>query len=229
MRSTPTWPPSRSVFGRHHLVGDHPPHSSQGSASTACDGRLDPGRGKRRCGYHPGRDVGLRPDAVQHELHWVDGQPQARQSERASNIPTLVPRCGVGTVGPHPGIRRRSGSCAALGACVVEKHFTDDTGRVGPDHGFSLDPRCWREMVERTRESRTRSALPLSEWKRMNGRRSSRSAGPFVPRESLQWEPYWRGQILSRCDRAPQVPYLLPDSTMLWVQRSGATSVWASL
>lgn len=40
----------------------------------------------------------------------------------------------------------------ALGACVVEKHFTDDTGRVGPDHGFSLDPRCWREMVERTRE-----------------------------------------------------------------------------
>ena len=77
--------------------------------------------------------------------------------------------------------------------------------------------------------SRTRSALPLSESKRMNGRRSSRSAGPFVPRESLQWEPYWRGQILSRCDRAPQVPYLLPDSTMLWVQRSGATSVWASL
>ena len=61
----------------------------------------------------PGRDVGLRPDAVQHELHWVDGQPQARQSERASNIPTLVPRCGVGTVGPHPGIRRRSGSCSA--------------------------------------------------------------------------------------------------------------------
>jgi N-acetylneuraminate synthase len=40
----------------------------------------------------------------------------------------------------------------ALGARVVEKHFTDDTKRVGPDHGFSMDPRSWRDMVDRTRE-----------------------------------------------------------------------------
>jgi len=40
----------------------------------------------------------------------------------------------------------------ALGARVVEKHFTDDTHRVGPDHGFSMDPATWREMVLRTRE-----------------------------------------------------------------------------
>jgi sialic acid synthase SpsE len=40
----------------------------------------------------------------------------------------------------------------ALGARMVEKHFTDDTNRVGPDHAFSMDPRSWREMVDRTRE-----------------------------------------------------------------------------
>ncbi len=40
----------------------------------------------------------------------------------------------------------------ALGARVIEKHFTDDTTREGPDHGFSLTPRTWRDMVERTRE-----------------------------------------------------------------------------
>ena len=40
----------------------------------------------------------------------------------------------------------------ALGARVVEKHFTDDNGRIGPDHGFALNPTAWREMVERTRE-----------------------------------------------------------------------------
>jgi N-acetylneuraminate synthase len=40
----------------------------------------------------------------------------------------------------------------ALGARVVEKHFTDDTSRAGPDHGFSMDPRSWRDMVDRTRE-----------------------------------------------------------------------------
>ena len=40
----------------------------------------------------------------------------------------------------------------ALGARVVEKHFTDDTGRVGPDHAFSMDQANWRDMVDRTRE-----------------------------------------------------------------------------
>lgn len=40
----------------------------------------------------------------------------------------------------------------ALGARVIEKHFTDDVARVGPDHKFSMDPRTWREMVDRTRE-----------------------------------------------------------------------------
>ena len=40
----------------------------------------------------------------------------------------------------------------ALGARVVEKHFTDDTSREGPDHGFSMDPNTWRAMVDATRE-----------------------------------------------------------------------------
>ena len=39
-----------------------------------------------------------------------------------------------------------------LGACVVEKHFTDDNSRVGPDHKFSMNPKTWREMVDRSRE-----------------------------------------------------------------------------
>ncbi len=40
----------------------------------------------------------------------------------------------------------------ALGARVIEKHFTDDTTRVGPDHPFSMTPESWRDMVDRTRE-----------------------------------------------------------------------------
>lgn len=40
----------------------------------------------------------------------------------------------------------------ALGARMIEKHFTDDTSRVGPDHPFSMTPSTWKEMVERTRE-----------------------------------------------------------------------------
>lgn len=40
----------------------------------------------------------------------------------------------------------------ALGAKIIEKHFTDDQLRDGPDHKFSMDPKTWREMVERSRE-----------------------------------------------------------------------------
>jgi sialic acid synthase SpsE len=40
----------------------------------------------------------------------------------------------------------------ALGARVIEKHFTDDNERGGPDHGFSMDQSAWREMVDRSRE-----------------------------------------------------------------------------
>lgn len=40
----------------------------------------------------------------------------------------------------------------ALGARIIEKHFTDNTSREGPDHHFAMDPRTWRDMVNRTRE-----------------------------------------------------------------------------
>jgi N-acetylneuraminate synthase len=40
----------------------------------------------------------------------------------------------------------------ALGARVIEKHFTDDRSRVGPDHAFSMTPVEWSDMVDRTRE-----------------------------------------------------------------------------
>ncbi|MEP3602707.1 MAG: N-acetylneuraminate synthase family protein [Stappiaceae bacterium] len=40
----------------------------------------------------------------------------------------------------------------ALGARVIEKHFTDDNSRVGPDHAFALNPTTWRAMVDAARE-----------------------------------------------------------------------------
>ncbi len=40
----------------------------------------------------------------------------------------------------------------ALGARVIEKHFTDDNNREGPDHKFAMNPHTWADMVQRTRE-----------------------------------------------------------------------------
>ena len=40
----------------------------------------------------------------------------------------------------------------ALGARVIEKHFTDDNNQQGPDHGFAMNPKSWRDMVDRSNE-----------------------------------------------------------------------------
>lgn len=63
----------------------------------------------------------------------------------------LYPGVVLGLSDHTPGCATVLGA-VALGARVVEKHFTDDTSRTGPDHGFSMDPAAWREMVDRTRE-----------------------------------------------------------------------------
>lgn len=59
----------------------------------------------------------------------------------------------------------------ALGARVIEKHFTDDRRRKGPDHPFSMDPASWRDMVERSRE--LEAALGSDEKRVMDNERES--------------------------------------------------------
>ena len=39
----------------------------------------------------------------------------------------------------------------ALGARVIERHFTDSHDREGPDHKFAMTPEMWAEMVAETR------------------------------------------------------------------------------
>ncbi len=39
----------------------------------------------------------------------------------------------------------------ALGACLIEKHLTDDKSRKGPDHPFALDAKEFKEMVDSIR------------------------------------------------------------------------------
>lgn len=64
---------------------------------------------------------------------------------------SLYPGLVLGLSDHTPGHTAVLGA-VALGARAIEKHFTDDRGREGPDHPFSLDPAGWREMVDRTRD-----------------------------------------------------------------------------
>jgi N-acetylneuraminate synthase len=38
----------------------------------------------------------------------------------------------------------------SLGARIIEKHFTDDIERTGPDHKFSMSPDTWEKMISRS-------------------------------------------------------------------------------
>jgi len=45
-------------------------------------------------------------------------------------------------------------SCAAvaMGACMIEKHFTLDRTLPGPDHSFAMEPGEFKTMMQRIRE-----------------------------------------------------------------------------
>ena len=63
----------------------------------------------------------------------------------------IWPNLPVGLSDHTPGHSTVLGA-VALGACVIEKHFTDDPTRKGPDHAFALAPGAWRSMIAATRE-----------------------------------------------------------------------------
>ncbi len=49
----------------------------------------------------------------------------------------------------------------ALGGCVIEKHFTSDKSRTGPDHPFAMDVNDMREMIQSIRISENALGSPL--------------------------------------------------------------------
>jgi len=64
---------------------------------------------------------------------------------------TMFPNVVLGLSDHTPGHATVLGA-VALGARVIEKHFTDDNNREGPDHAFAMNPQPWAEMVENTRQ-----------------------------------------------------------------------------
>jgi len=63
---------------------------------------------------------------------------------------TMFPDIELGLSDHTPGDITVLGA-VSLGATMVEKHFTDDNDREGPDHPFSMNPESWRKMVDSTR------------------------------------------------------------------------------
>ena len=95
----------------------------------------------------------------------------------------------------------------ALGACVIEKHFTDDTTRTGPDHKFSMDPTSWRMMVEATRQ--LEAALGSEEKRVMDNEKETVQ----VQRRGIRARRALKaGEILNKADIIPLRP--CPDGCL---------------
>ena len=58
--------------------------------------------------------------------------------------------CLVGYSGHERGLAP-SEAAAALGACVIERHFTKDRTMIGPDHAASLEPEGLRRLIRNIR------------------------------------------------------------------------------
>jgi N-acetylneuraminate synthase len=83
----------------------------------------------------------------------------------------------------------------ALGAKVVEKHFTDDKNRKGPDHKFSMSPKGWKEMVDRSLE------LQLSLGSGLKKIEMNEEESILVQRRSLRAKGNLsKGKIITRDD-----------------------------
>ena len=97
-------------------------------------------------------------------LHCVSSSPTADEDVNLHVIPTLKNKynCLVGYSGHERGIALSVASIA-LGARVIERHFTLDRTMKGPDHASSIEVSGMGQIVERSQ--RMFKALGSSEKK----------------------------------------------------------------
>ena len=84
------------------------------------------------------RESGCKELAV---LHWVSGYPAPAEHYNLRTIPDMIDHFGLVTgLSDHTLDNTTAIASVALGASIIEKHFTLDRSGGGPDDSFSLEP-----------------------------------------------------------------------------------------
>ena len=97
------------------------------------------------------RDGGCTQLAI---LHCVSGYPAPAGDYNLATIPDMIERFGVVTgLSDHTLDNTTAIASVALGASVLEKHFTLDRSGGGPDDSFSLEPSEFAHLCESARTS----------------------------------------------------------------------------
>jgi len=129
-------------------------------------------------------------------LHCVTNYPSDPADANLRAIPAMAKatRCPVGLSDHSLGVTQAVAS-VALGACVIEKHFTLDSRMEGPDHRASLEPDELALLVRSVRE--VESALGDGVKRAVRSERGNLRLG----RRSLHWSrDLPAGQIIREGD-----------------------------
>ncbi|MDO9526076.1 MAG: N-acetylneuraminate synthase family protein, partial [Gemmobacter sp.] len=80
--------------------------------------------------------------------------PEIVSLQGVTELQKAFPRAVVGfsdhSIGPEMAL-----ASVALGACILERHYTDSRYRIGPDISCSMDPAELRFLIDRSREIHT--------------------------------------------------------------------------
>lgn len=128
-------------------------------------------------------------------LHCVSGYPAPADQYNLRTIPDMAARFGTVTgLSDHTLDNATAVASVALGASIIEKHFTLDRSGGGPDDSFSLEPAQFAALC---RDSRTAwDALGRVDY----GRKSSEQ-GNVIFRRSLYFvRPLAAGQVITAED-----------------------------
>jgi N-acetylneuraminate synthase len=159
------------------------------------------------------REGGCRELAV---LHCVSGYPAPASDYNLRTIPDMINRFGLVTgLSDHTLDNATAVAAVALGASIIEKHFTLDRDGGGPDDSFSLEPADLSTLCRDTKTAwvalgRVNYARKPSETDNVKFRRSlyvveNLKAGDILTKQNLRsirpgygLQPKYLDQILGK-------------------------------
>ncbi|WP_231852684.1 pseudaminic acid synthase [Bordetella petrii] len=125
-------------------------------------------------------------------LHCVSGYPAPAQDYNLRTVPDMIQRFGLVTgLSDHTLDNTTAVTSVALGASLIEKHFTLDRSGGGPDDSFSLEP---ADLAALCRDSRTAwQALGKVDY----GRKSSEQGNAQFRRSLYFVKPLQAGETIT--------------------------------
>jgi pseudaminic acid synthase len=134
------------------------------------------------------KNAGSGPVAL---LKCTSAYPAVASDMNLRTIPDMVHRFGVPVgLSDHTMGHTVPVAAVALGACIVEKHFTLSRSVSGPDSAFSMEPNEFRAMVEAIRS--TESALGTAAYRISKNEQKNRlfRRSLFVTSDIKRGEPF---------------------------------------